>query len=259
MTELNQRLQEVFLFEPSDVRANRRGQFSPRQQARRRMGGTTMWLAAGVFAAVMLCTIALIAFAAWQSGTFSSAGSGEMLTNLVIIAAVVGIAIVAGILISWRYMGAARAKQISIATGTAAHGRANVDAAHFELVIGATRLRVLTEEQQTAFEPGVQYRVFYQAGPAPTILSAEVVGTEAESEAAGMEGEGGPAGEDVVLQRQRRAVPVLIALAGLAVCIPIAGIGATALPENVRLTAMVVLCFVAFGFGLFAWWFLSRR
>jgi hypothetical protein len=259
MNELNSRLQDVFLFQPSDLRANRKGQFSPRQQARRRMGGATMWLALGVFAAVMLCTIGIIAFGAWQSGAFSDVVSGEMLTSLVVIAAVVGIVIVAGVLISWRYMSAARTKQISIATGTAAYGKVNAGAAQFEIVIGATKLRLLTEEQQTAFEPGVAYRVFYLAGPAPTVLSAELVGTEAESEIAGVEAEGAPGEEDVVILRQRRAVPILIGLAGLAVCIPVAGIAATALPENYRLAGMVVLCFVALGFGLFATWFLGRR
>lgn len=262
MNELNQRLQNVFLFYPTDLRANRSGQLSPRQQARRRAGGMTMWVAMGVFVAVMLCTIGIFAFAAWQSarqaGTVSGPGRGDMLTSLFIIAAVVGVVIVIGFVSSWGYLAAARTKQISIAQGRAEFGKVRADTAHFEIKIGTTKLRLLTEEQQTAFQPGIEYCVFYLAGPAPTILSAEVVGTEAEAEAARGKGENPPVEQDVVLLRQRRALPVLFVLAGLAVCIPGAGIAASSLPDNLRLIVMGGLCLVALGFVPLALWFLSR-
>lgn len=259
MNELNQNLQNVFLFHPADVRANRGGQLSPRQQARRRVGGTTMWVAMGVFFVVMIGTIGIIAFAAWQSGMFSAPGSRDTLTSLVVMAAVVGGMIVIGFLTSWRYLAAARTKQISVAKGKAELGKVRAEAAHFEIKIGTTKLRLLTEQQQTAFQPGVEYRVFYLAGPVPTILSAEVVGTEAEAETAGGEAESAPVAQDVVLLRQRRAMPLLFVLAGLVLCIPIVGIAASSLPDHLRLVGMAGLCLIAFGFVPFALWFLSRR
>ncbi len=259
MNELNQRLQNVFLFHSADLGANRSGQLSPRQQARRRAGGMTIWVAMGVFVAVMLCTIGIFAFAAWQSGTFSGPGSGDMLTSVFIIAVVVGVVIVIGFVTSWGYIAAAHTKQISIAKGRAEFGKVRADTAHFEIKIGTTKLRLLTEEQQTAFQPGIEYRVFFIAGPAPTILSAEVVGTEAEAEAARGEEENLPVEQDVVLMRQRRALPVLFALAGLAVCIPVAGIAASSLPDNLRFVVMGGLCLVALSFVPLAVWFLSRR
>jgi hypothetical protein len=259
MNEHNQRLQNAFLFHPADVRANRSGQLSPRQQARKRAGGKTMLLAMGIFVVVMLCTIGIVAFAAWQSGTFGGPDNRDMLISMAGIAVGVGMVILIGFLTSWRYMRTTLSKQISVAEGSAAFGKVRAEAAHFEIKIGATNLRLLTEEQQTAFQPGIEYRVFFLAGPAPTILSAEVIGTEAEAETYGREAETAPIEQDVVLLRQRRAVPLLFALAGLVLCIPIVGIAASSLPDDLRFLIMAGLCAVAIGFVPLALWFLGRR
>jgi len=216
-----------------------------------------MWLAMGIFVVVMLCTIGIVAFAALQSSTFGGPGNRDMLISMAGIAVGVGVVILIGFLTSWRYMRTTLSKQVSVAEGSAAFGKVRAEAAHFEIKIGATKLRLLTEEQQTAFQPGIEYRVFYLAGPAPTILSAEVMGTEAETY--GREAETAPIEQDVVLLRQRRAVPLLFALGGLVLCIPIVGIAASSLPDDIRFLIMAGLCAVAIGFVPLVLWFLGRR
>lgn len=257
MNPLNRRLQEVFLFSPSDLHVNRAGRLSPRQQARQRAGGSASWLAAGVFVMVMLCSVGIIALISWQSGGFQGPARTDALISLLVIGGVASAAIVIGLALSWRYMSALFSQRIVTAHGTAAFGKVHEDSAHFELKLGATKLRLVTEEQLTAFEPGQTYRVFYRPGPVPFILSAELSGTEAENDLAAATEL--PATEpDIVISRTRRAVLVVLAVGALAITIPLAGVITASLPEAVRLSVMGGLCLVSLLFVPLTVWFMGR-
>jgi fatty acid desaturase len=250
MNERNQILRETFLFSASDLRANRAGQLSPRQQARQRAAGSSMRLAMAVFIFVMLATLGVLAFGAIRSGVASSLQ--DSLPTFLIVAAVVVLVILVGVLTSLRYMTAARVKQISIATGLAQVGTVREDASHFELKIGKTRLRLLTIEQLEAFQPGVAYRVHYLAGAVPFILSAEVEGSEAENDALAAVDISAPVEEDWVVRLQHRARPILYLLAILVVGIPLLGFAMADLSPGLQRAIWVVLLAVSIGFVFWA-------
>jgi hypothetical protein len=250
LNELNQRLQDRFLFSAADLQANRGGQFSPRQKARQGAAGSSMRLALGVFIFVMIGTIAIIAFSTVRSS--SAASIGDALPSLLIGSAVVGVVILIGVFSSRRYMTAARVKQISAAKGVAQVGRVRADSASFEIKIGATKLRLVTQEQLDAFQPGVEYRVFYLAGPVPTILSAEVVGTEAESDAIAALEKEAPVEQDRVVQLQGRARPILYVLAALVLGIPLLAIATADLTGWMRWALWAGMFAVAIGFAAWA-------
>jgi len=248
MNELNQRLQDVFLFQSADLRANRGGRITPRQQARLRAAGSNMRLAMGVFVFVMLGTLGFFVLASRQSG----ASEGGSTPTLLIVAAAIGVVILIGVLTSRGSMAATRSKRIGVAKGMAEVGRVRPDAAHFEIKIGATRLRLLTQEQLSAFQPGVEYRLFYLPGPAPTILSGEVVGSEAEAEAGAGEEAATPVEQDSVVRLQRRARPILFVLAGLTLGIPLLALATASLTGSLRWLVWVGMFAVAAGFVVWA-------
>jgi hypothetical protein len=90
MSDLNRLLQSTFLFSAADLKANRQGKLSARQQA----VSTNLWLAVGVFFLVMLGSLGVIVIMNQQSG--ATTGLFDSGPSLLIIAAVVGIAIVVG-------------------------------------------------------------------------------------------------------------------------------------------------------------------
>jgi len=123
--------------------------------------------------------------------------------------------------------------------------------------VGAGELaKVLTQEQLEAFQPGVEYRVYYLPGPAPTILSAEVVGSAWPEEAGEAEDTHAP---DVVVQMQQRARLIPVVLGVLALGIPIVAFAASALPASQRAVVWVALLAVAVGFVVWAVGRLSGR
>jgi hypothetical protein len=177
MHDPNQLLRAAFVFQPADLRANRSGQISQRQAARLRAGRIGMRLGMIVFVLVMLGTVGIIALSTVQMG--GAAGGSDTLMTVGVIGAVALVVIVIGWLSSRGYMAAARSRQINVAKGLAAVVAQNVAQNNIKVKIGATTLRLLTLEQLSAFRAGAEYRVYYLAGPVPTILSAEVVGSEA--------------------------------------------------------------------------------
>jgi len=253
MHPLNQRLRQVFLFVSSDLRANRAGQLSARQQARQAAAGSSMLLGLVVFMLVMLGTLGVIAVGSLASGTAQSLASPEMRTTLGIAGGVIVLVILFGWLSSQKYMAAARSRSLQKAEGAAQPGKIREDAAHFEVKVGRTRIRLLTQEQLDAFEPGEAYRVFYLPGPVPTILSAEVIGSEAEADQP--DETELPLEQDIVLRRQRAARPVVIVLAVLALGIPLAGFASASLPGNLRWLAMLSLLAVGV---IFVFWALRQ-
>lgn len=163
--------------------------------------------------------------------------------------AVVGVTaliLIVSLFSSRKHLAATKEKQIQKAGGEAARGKVKADAAHFELKIGKTRLRLLTQEQLDAFQMGESYRVHFLPGPTPTVLSAEALGTEAEAEQT-LEPET-PLEDDLVLQRHRKGRPVAAVLAVLTLGIPLAGFAVSYLPGPLRFLGMLALLGVGFGF-----------
>src|SRR5262249_23654369 len=65
-TNLDRALRHTFRFDASDLAANREGRLSPRQTALVGAGRAGMWLALGIFPAVMVGSIGLVAFFNWR-------------------------------------------------------------------------------------------------------------------------------------------------------------------------------------------------
>jgi hypothetical protein len=252
LDELNQRLQDAFRFTPDDVRANRGGRLSARQRAVLRAAGSNMRLAIMVFVFVMLGTLGVLAFSFVRSG--GQAGGAELI-GLIVVAGVIGLIILVGVLTSRRYLVSAEVTSFRRAEGIAQPGKIKADAARFEVKIGATKLRLAGEEQLTAFQPGVAYRVFYLPRPVPLILAAEVIGSEAEIDAAAERTAQTPPERDPVVQLQRRARPILYVLGALVFGIPLAAAALGALPGFTGWLVFLVLLAVGVGF---VYWSLQR-
>ncbi|MBI5653052.1 MAG: hypothetical protein HZC40_21780 [Chloroflexi bacterium] len=246
MDQRNQVLQNIFLFNGADARANRTGKLTPRQRARLGAARASLMLALAIFVVAMLGSVGVAVIMS------NATGAGGGLDGLLVFGAVAFVAILIGIFTSRSYFDAMSSKQFKIAQGIAAIGKINPDAARFELKIGATKIRLVTPEHLAAFEPGVEYRVAYTAGPTPTILSAEVVGTEADADVRAPADANAP---DPVLQRHARARPILFVLAALALGIPLVGVAASALPEFLRAIMWGALLIGAIAF---VFWALAR-
>jgi hypothetical protein len=256
MSDANQLLQAAFVFQPADLRANRSGQISQRQLARLRAGRTGMRLAMAVFVLVMLGTLGIIALSTMQIG--GPAGSNDTTMTVGILGAVVLVVIVIGWLSSRGYMAAARSRQISVAKGTASIVSQNAAQNSIKIKIGATTLRLLTLEQLSAFQPGAEYRVYYLAGPVPTILSAEVVGSEALAADEPAE----PASDEAQqaeMQTFRRGYLLVVLIGVLALAIPAVAVLGSSLPPGLRSLLLLGLGILAIGFVPFALWMLRSR
>ncbi len=253
MSDLNRLLQATFFFSATDLNANRQGKLSSRQQARQRAAGTNMWLAVGVFIFVMIGSLGVILFMNRPAGvTGDLNGNG---TTLLVMAAAVGIAILVGVLISLRYMTAAREKQISAAEGTAKWGKIETEQANFELRIGTKKLRLLTEEQLVSFVEGEEYRVYYLNGRVPTILSAEAIGSRTEFQESYAELEDSNYDQDQVVQMQRKARSILFVLPVLVLGFPLIGFATTGFPPLLRWSVMALLLLISI---VFVYWAMKR-
>ena len=126
------------------------------------------------------------------------------------------------------------------------------DQANIQLKIGTTGLRLVTLEQLKAFQPGIEYRVFYLAGSVPTIPSAEVVGSEGGLEEIGSSVPDVPVEKDVVVQMQSHARPILYVLAVLVLGIPLLGFAIGGLPAMLRGIVWGGILCVAVGFVFWA-------
>lgn len=253
MNALNQRLRETFLFYSRDLLSNRAGQLSARQKARHQAAGLSLRMGMTIFVLVMVGTLGVVAFASLQSGTAQSLTDPEMLTTLGIAGGVFGLIILLSFLFSGRtYLKAARETKVKVAEGEAQVGKVKEDAAHFEIKLGKTRIRLLTLEQLEAFEIGTAYRVYYLPGPIPTILSGEVIGTEDEAHRF-LEAEL-PLEKDEVLAAHRRTRPIGVVLGVLAVGIPLALFAAASLPGVLRLIVFLLVLAASIGFIFWALW-----
>jgi len=250
MSDHNRLLQATFFFSATDLDANRQGKLSPRQQARQRAAGTNMRLAAGVFILVMIGSLGVILFMNQPAGvTGDLDGNG---TPILVMAAAVGIAILVGVLISFRHMTSAREKQISTAEGTARWGKIELEKANFELRIGTKKLRLLTEEQLVSFVEGEEYRVYYLNGPVPAILSAEVIGRNAEFQELYAELAETTFDNDQVVQMQLKARPILYVLPVLVLGIPLIGFAIAGFPPPLHWLVMAQLLVISIGFVYWA-------
>ncbi len=257
MDDLNQHLRAAFVFQPADLRANRSGQISQRQAARLRAGRTGMRLGMAVFVLVMLGTVGIIALSSMQMG--GAAASSDTLMTVGILGAVVLVVIVIGWLSSRGYMAAARSRQINVAEGRAAIVAQNAAQNNIKVKIGATTLRMLTLEQLSAFQIGTEYRVYYLAGPVPTILSAEVVGSAALAADGPEEPPPDAAAQQAEMQTFKRGYVLVILIGVLALAIPAVGLLASSMPAGLRGVVWIVLGIVAIGFVPFALWMLGTR
>jgi hypothetical protein len=249
MNPFNQELRRVFLFSSNDLLANRAGRLSPRQQARQQAVGSGLKLGIAFFILVMLGTLGVIAFGSLASGVHSSITDPEMLTTLAIAGSVIGVIIIFGYFSSRKHLAAAQANQIQKAEGEAQHGKIRPDAAHFEIKIGRSKIRLLTPEHLDAFEIGAAYRVYYLPGPTPVILSGELIGTESEA-AQFIEAEP-PVDDDIILQRQKKARSVVFVLGILTLAFPLALFATASLPG--MLPALVFLGLVGVAIFFVSW------
>jgi hypothetical protein len=251
MNPLNQRLRQTFLFYSRDLLANRASRLSERQQARQQAAGVSLRLGMTIFIVIMVGTLGVIAFASLQSGTSQSLTDPELLTTLGIAGGVIGLVILLSFLFSGRsYLKAARETKIKVAEGEAQPGKIKEDAAHFEIKLGKTKIRLLTLEQLEAFEMGTAYRVYYLPGPIPTILSGEVIGTEEEANRF-LEAEVSIE-KDQILAAHRRTRPIGIVLAVLTIGIPLAVFAAVSLSGTLRFIVSLAVFGVSLGFVFWA-------
>lgn len=220
MHPLNQALREMFHFNSRDLLANRAGQLSARQQARQQALSTNLMVGIGFAVAVLLGSLVVFGYGSLVSGSAAPAGSSDNLVSGIILGGVILLVVIVTILGGLQQVRKARSTQIVKAEGTARRGKTRADAGHFEIKIGESPIRLISEYHRAAFEAGTNYRVFYLPAAIPTILSAEVIGTEAEAHetlAPGM-----PIEQDEILQMQRNARRVVIVLAALVLGTPMA-------------------------------------
>jgi hypothetical protein len=253
MNPLNQVLRETFQFSGRDLLANRAGRLSPRQEARQQSLGTSLKVGIAFFLVVMLGSPGLFAFFSSSTGSFVGFDHPDTQVTFSILAVVVGVILVASVF-SWRKQyTAAKSGQVQKAEGEMSLGKIKPNSANFEIKIGRSKIRLLTEEQLQAFQAGIAYRVFYIPGPIPKILSAEVIGTE--DEAAVLVEHEPPLEADQELQSQKRARLTVAILGVLTLCFPLVMFVASDLPGFQFLLVFVALFVVGM---LFVAWALRK-
>jgi hypothetical protein len=253
MNPLNRTLRDTFHFSSRDLLANRAGVLSERQQARQGGNGVSLKVGIAFFVIVMLGSLGIIFLTSYISGANEGAARSDVMISMGILLGVFALIIVISLFSSRRHLAATKEKQIQKAEGEAAHGKIRADSANFEIKIGRTKIRLITQGQLEAFQVGERYRVYFLPGPMPVILSAEVIGTEAEADSS-IE----PADsieDDLIIQQHKRARPVVVVLAVLTLGFPLAMLAASALPESLR--CVVWLALLGIGFG-FVFWALKR-
>lgn len=249
MNPLNAKLRETFHFNSRDLLANRAGKLSERQQARQSAAGVSLKVGIVFFVIVMLGSLGIVFFFSSATGANEGASRFDTLVGGGAVIGVTALILIVSLFSSRKHLAATKEKQIQKAEGVVAQGKVKADSARFEVRIGRTKLRLVTQEQLDTFQMGESYRVHFLPGPIPTVLSAEVLGTEAEAEAF-LEPET-PIEDDEILRRHRNARPVMVVLAILTLGIPLAGFAVSYLPGPLRLLGMLALLGV--GFGFVAW------
>jgi len=246
--DLDRALRETFRFESTDLTANREGRLSPRQTALLGAGRAGMRLALGVFTAVMLGSVGLVAFFNWRLH-----GPGGW-TSGIGVAAIVSLAVVAiGYLSSRRYLSAAGSRQIKVARGPAEIlSESEPDC---QVRIGGTTLRLSGVDAAETFQPGAEYRVYYLDDPVAMILSGEALSGHGTPPKAGADADS-DASEHLVAHAQigvvRRGYVIVVLLGALALGIPVAGSLVGDLPPRLRPLAWTGLLVVAVGFAWLA-------
>ena len=240
-------LRQAFRFEAADLAANRDGRLSPRQTALLGAGRAGMWLSLGVFAAVMLGSVGLVAFFDRRLGGPGGSGRG------VSVAATVALVVIAvGYLASRRHLSAARSRHVSVASGPVEI--LSETESDCRVRIGGTALRLPAMSAVGAFQPGVDYCVYYLAGPVALVLSGESLAGGGTAERA--EDPGADAAEHDTASGQigivRRGYVVVVLLGLLALGIPVAGVLAGDLPPRFRPLAWIGLLLIAVGFAWLA-------
>lgn len=166
-------LREALGFQPGDLAANRRGELSPRQATLLRAGRGAMRWSYAVFALTLLGSAAFVVFL--PGGPAPAAGRGPTGGLVAVAAGVVLVVIAAGWALSRGAIRAAGERRPHVAHGRADVVLADPADAEGELRLGPAVLRLPAVPQLAAFEPGVEYRVYYLPAARPLVLSAEVV------------------------------------------------------------------------------------
>lgn len=213
-------LQELFLFSSRDLLANRAGRLSARQAARQQSLATNLMVGIGFAVAVMLGSLVVFGYGSLVSGSAAPAASSDNFISGIILGGVVLLVVAGTVIGGWQQVRKARSAVIHKAEGVAQRGKTRADAGHFEIKIGETPIRLLTEFHREVFKAGTAYRVFYLPAAVPTILSAEVIGTESEAHETLVPET--PIEQDEILIHQGNARRVVIVLAALVLGTPMA-------------------------------------
>jgi hypothetical protein len=242
--DLDRPLRDAFRFEAADLAANRAGRLSPRQTALLHAGRRGMQLSLAVFVVVMLGSVGLVAFFNGRLHT-----PGGSLSGVGVAAGVALAVVLVGYLLSRPYLSAVRSPQLSVARGQVEIVSEALDDCRVR--ISGTELRLPDADALPAFQPGVEYRVYYLAGPVTNVLSGEALS------GGGISREPGPYAEADAAERAaasaqiglfRRAYVIVVLLGILALGIPLAGVLVSDLPARLRPLAWIGLLAVASGF-----------
>lgn len=250
MNPLNQILRETFHFSSRDLLANRAGKLSERQKARQSAAGTSLKVGIAFFVMVMLGSLGIFFFFSSATGANEGASDFDTMVGAGAVIGVTALILVISLFASQKHLAATKEKQIQKAEGEMSLGKIRADAANFEIKIGRQKIRLIALGQLEAFQVGESYRVFFLPGPMPTILSAEVIGTEAEADQYIEPADS--IADDEVIRQHKRARPVVVVLAVLTLGIPLAALAASYLPEPVRCVVWLALLAISFGFVIWA-------
>lgn len=248
------------MFHASDLRANRGGQLSGRQQAMLRAARSNSNMAMLLFVLVMSGTGAALAFSTVTSTGRTPSGelSNDAVVSLLVVLVVVLAVIIIGYLLSRNYMATLSKKQINVAKGKASVASNTEN--NWQMKIGSTKLRIPSLGQMAAFEPPAEYRVYYIPGPVPIILSGEQIieGVDEDEVALEMREEG-PIEQDAAMQLARGGRTILFVLGFLIVEIPLVGLLITHVSGGLRWALAIGLFVQAIGFVVYALWRLDRK
>ncbi len=216
----NQVLRETYHFSTSDLLANRQGRLSARQQARQQAIASGIKLSASSFGVVLLGTIGLFVLFSFGSGTTTSLNDPDFLIPIAMVGVIFTVILIASYFSLRKQIAATLSKTIQVAEGEIQHGQMHPNSARFEIKVGGHTIRLLTPFQLEAFKVGSAYRIYYLKGSTPTILSAEVVGSEAEENLADEE-EPFVVEEDTIIQRVKKGRKIVIVLTLLVLGAPL--------------------------------------
>ena len=236
--DLDRPLREAFRFDAADLAANRAGRLSPRQDALLRAGRRGMQLSLAVFAAVMVGSVGLVAFFNRRLET-----SGRLRAAS---------AVAAGVALVVDRRGLPPEPPLSLG-GPLPAAQRGAGAGRDRLgcprrlpgpVRRGRRCGCPERTPSPAFQPGVEYRVYYLAGPVALVLSAESLsrGTTSREPAADADAdaaEHAAASAQIGIVRRGYVIVVLIGL--LALGIPVAGVLVRDLPPRLRPLAWIGL------------------